>query len=128
MLSIEYIIPKINFLFVKNRKIGLLFTIVVKNDHGFGIPVAFLVTRKGKSPVIADWLKELAIKTDSGFNPKVAITDHGSTEIKAINDAFPGCKVFLCIWHVMKAWRTQCKPKGATDEEKEKVNLNFDSL
>lgn len=109
------------FLFIRKKR--LLFTIVVKNDHNFGIPVAFLITSRGKSDVIADWLLSLAEKVGNEFNPTVAITDHGSTEIKAINTAFPQCRVFLCIWHVLKAWRTQCRSKGASNDDREKVLL-----
>lgn len=106
-----------------NRKKSQLFTIVVKHEDGFGIPAGFLITNKSDHTIIADWLKQLAIGANGAFEPSVAITDQGSTEMKAIKEAFPQCKIFLCIWHVLKAWQRNCGSKGVKDE-KEKVVLN----
>lgn len=100
-----------------------LFTVVIKNDNHNGVPVAFLLTTKSDSTIIADWFRMLATRMDGKFKPAVAITDQGSTEIKALNDAFPECKVFLCFWHVLKAWKTRLRAKGATDEEREKASV-----
>ncbi|KAG0328836.1 hypothetical protein BGZ99_004324 [Dissophora globulifera] len=66
-----------------------LFTIVVKNrDTGFGVPVAFFLTRLSRWQVLAGWLNALKAKMDElcvdEFVPTAVITDQGQTEINAI--------------------------------------------
>ncbi|KAG0202155.1 hypothetical protein BGX31_003662 [Mortierella sp. GBA43] len=98
-----------------------LFTVVVKDEYHNGIHVAFLIMTKVDSLIIANRFRKLSAHMGGRFKTSMAITVQGSTEIKAINDAFPECKVFLCFWHVLKAWKIKLSSKGATDDEREKA-------
>jgi len=87
-----------------------LYTIVVKNrDTGFGVPVAFFLTKDPKWHVLEGWLKALKNKMDElcerEFQPAVVITDQGQTEINAIQAVWPlGTRIFYCAWHILQAW------------------------
>ncbi|KAF9117301.1 hypothetical protein BGX30_005609, partial [Mortierella sp. GBA39] len=98
-----------------------LFTLVLKNtDTGFGIPVAFLLTKTRDALILVNWLTALRIKmkglfsTDSKeymFTPNAVITDQGSTEILAIKTVFPGVPIFYCAWHVLRLWEREVKSR-----------------
>lgn len=92
------------------RRNTYLYTIVVKNrDTGFGIPVAFFLTKDPKWYVLEGWLKALKKRMDelcdSEFQPTVVITDQGQTEINAIQAVWPlDTRIFYCAWHILQAW------------------------
>lgn len=98
-----------------------LFTLVLKNhDTGFGIPVAFLLTKSFEQSILTGWLKALCKKMkqlfsqgreDYEYKPRVVITDQGNTEISAIKTAFPGVPIHYCAWHVLKVWERELKKR-----------------
>ncbi|KAI1296258.1 hypothetical protein EDD11_007450 [Mortierella claussenii] len=95
-----------------------LFTIVVKNrDTGFGIRVAFLLTKIAQCQVLEGWLRALKAKMDElcveKFEPAAVITDQGQTEINAIQAVWPlGLRIFYCAWHVLQAWERKLTPQN----------------
>ena len=99
------------------RKDTYLFSIVVKNkDTGFGIPVAFFLTKIARSEVIEKWLRALKAKMDelctTEFVPTAVITDQGQTEINAIRAIWPlNLNIFYCAWHVLQAWERKLTPQ-----------------
>jgi hypothetical protein len=96
-----------------------LFTLVFKNkDHGFGVPVAFLLTRICDPNILNAWLKALRERMkqmystpdfEYNYKPNAVITDQGSTEILAIKTVFPGIPILCCAWHVLKAWERKIR-------------------
>ncbi|KAF9553305.1 hypothetical protein EC968_010539, partial [Mortierella alpina] len=96
-----------------------LFTLVVKNtDTGFGMPVAFLLSKSTESYVLVGWLRGIQAKMKGLFStpdqeydfvPNVVITDQGNTEILAMKTAFPGVPILYCAWHVLKVWEREVK-------------------
>ncbi|KAG0260195.1 hypothetical protein BGZ95_004498, partial [Linnemannia exigua] len=86
-----------------------LFTLVVRNkDHGYGIPVAFCLTRNPTSQVLKPWIFKLVefMELQMGiiaYTPKVVLLDQGHAEFATIVEAFPTAKVFYCYFHVIKA-------------------------
>ncbi|KAF9916336.1 hypothetical protein FBU30_001445 [Linnemannia zychae] len=96
-----------------------LFTIVLKNrDHGFGVPVAFLLTKSSDPTILISWLKALCQKmkqvfstqdNEYNYKPNAVITDQGNTEILAIKTAFPGTPILYCAWHVLNAWERKIR-------------------
>lgn len=97
-------------LFCRCRKDTYLYSIVVKNrETGFGVPVAFFLTKISQWNIIEGWLKQLKAKMDTlctqKYEPTVVITDQGNTEINAIRGAFSyKVRIFYCAWHVLQAW------------------------
>ncbi|KAF9538806.1 hypothetical protein EC957_006201 [Mortierella hygrophila] len=73
-----------------------LFTLVLKNKHhGFGVPVAFLLTRSNNSTNVLypcygmTPTGEPTPAREYNYTPNAVITDQGNTEILAIKTAFP---------------------------------------
>jgi hypothetical protein len=113
-----------------------LFTLVVKNaDTGFGIPVAFLLTKTGDAFILSNWLLAICRKmkdlfsTDTkeyNFLPNAIITDQGGSEILAMKTVFPGVPILYCAWHVLRVWERQVNSKmkglkALSDIEKENI-------
>lgn len=73
-----------------------------------GIPVAFLLTRSPKTPIVANWL--IALTNDirrvfqKDYHPDVVIMDMGIIEYNAVSLAFPNARIFYCAFHVLQAW------------------------
>ncbi|KAF9931854.1 eukaryotic translation initiation factor 2C, 2 [Linnemannia zychae] len=97
-----------------------LFTLVLKDtDTGFGVPVAFLLTKTSHAFILSSWLTTLCKKmknlfsTDEEYNflPNAVITDQGDSEILALKTAFPGVPIFYCAWHVLRVWEHQVQSK-----------------
>ncbi|KAG0229641.1 hypothetical protein BGW41_002910 [Actinomortierella wolfii] len=70
-----------------------LFTIIVRNkETGFGVPVAFLVTKHQQWELLKEWLAQLKAKLDLRCNkpyfPTAVITDQGENEISALLKVF----------------------------------------
>jgi len=94
---------------------------VLKNhDTGFGIPVAFLLTKSTEQSILTGWLKAICKKMkqlfsqgreDYEYKPRVVITDQGNTEISAIRTTFPGVPIHYCAWHVLKVWEREVKKR-----------------
>ena len=122
------------------RRDTYLFTIVVKNkETGFGIPVAFLLTKTQKWELLKEWLCQLKAKMDQlcaePYFPTAVITDQGTNEINAIQYAFDfKPRIFYCAWHILQAWeRNFTKEKLGMDnisiakkkERKDRVSETF---
>ena len=50
-------------------------------------------------------------------DPSVVVTDMDKGLIRALKKAYPDCKVLICIWHMNKDVRANCKPSFRGDEE-----------
>lgn len=108
-------------LFSVLRHMTNLYTLVLKNtDTGFGIPVAFLLTKSCDAFILSSWLTAICNKmkglfsTDTeeyNFTPNAVITDQGGSEILAIQTAFPGVPIFYCAWHVLRVWEREVKKR-----------------
>lgn len=56
-----------------------------------------------------EWL--LYLRNELHFTPNYVSMDDSATELYAVNGAFPSATTFLCVWHVIKAWRDQANSK-----------------
>lgn len=109
--------------FLCNRHHAQLFTIVVKSvETGFGIPVAFLMTKSTEQCVFQKWFSGLIARMWNDFriayHPDVVVTDQGNVEILAIRSAFPNARIHYCAWHVLRAWERRLT----------NANLGFEGL
>ena len=91
-----------------------LYTLMVFDDWFNGVPVAYIITSSSKQPDLKPWMKALAAKLASmqpGWAPNAFITDCAQAEIGGLQSVWPGVKVFLCLWHVRRAWLKQAVAK-----------------
>lgn len=92
-----------------NRYDVELYTIIIRHQHGHGVPVGFLVTNDKTARPIMEWL--LYLCNELHVTPNYVSMDDSATELYAVNGAFPSATTFLCVWHVIKAWRDQANSK-----------------
>ena len=107
--------------FLSNRNIFFsfplqfpLYTLMVFDDWLNGVPVAYIVTSSSKQPDLEPWMRALAKKLASrqpDWAPNAFITDCAQAEINGLQTVWPGVKVFLCLWHVRRAWLKQAVVK-----------------
>ena len=91
-----------------------LYTLMVFDDWLNGVPVAYIITSSSKQPDLEPWMKALANKLvtmQRDWMPNAFITDCAQAEIGALQCVWPGVKVFLCLWHVRRAWLKQAVAK-----------------
>ena len=91
-----------------------LYTLMVFDDWLNGVPVAYIITSSSKQPDLEPWMKALAQKLGSvqrDWMPNAFITDCAQAEIGGLHSVWPGVKVFLCLWHVRRAWLKQAVAK-----------------
>ena len=91
-----------------------LYTLMVFDDWLNGVPVAYIITSSSKQPDLEPWMRALANKMSAvqeDWMPNAFITDCAQAEIGALQCVWPGVKVFLCLWHVLRAWLKQAVAK-----------------
>ena len=87
---------------------------MVFDDWLNGVPVAYIITSSSKQPDLEPWMRALATKlgqVQEDWMPNAFITDCAQAEIGGLQSVWPGVKVFLCLWHVRRAWVKQAVAK-----------------
>ncbi|XP_041460625.1 uncharacterized protein LOC121411820 [Lytechinus variegatus] len=83
-----------------------LFFLAVKTNVGYSVVAEFVVQYETKDAIkqglqtIQDWMK----REKMTWKPKYFMTDFCEREIQAIEETFPGTRVFLCDFHREQAW------------------------
>lgn len=85
-----------------------MFTLVARQaPEGYGIPVAFCLSRSAKKVVLVDWifrfLAHIKMYYHQDYSPSLVLMDQGIAEFDTITAAFPSAKVLYCYFHVLKA-------------------------
>jgi hypothetical protein len=80
-----------------------LFTLLVMDDFGNGVPVAWMLTSDELAVTIGLALTKVkeAMEADfPGWEPSAFVVDDADGEIKAVNEVFfeGRVRVLLCIW------------------------------
>ena len=89
-----------------------LITLMVIDEFGEGIPVAWAISNKEETKTLT--LFFAAIKAASGpLNPKWFMSDDADQFYNAWKAAFgvEGCSKLLCVWHVDRSWRRALQDK-----------------
>ena len=83
-----------------------LITILVIDEYGEGIPVAWLLANREDSTVLMEFLKEVR-RTSGYLAPKWFMSDDADQFFNAWSGVFgkKGTKKILCSWHVDRSWR-----------------------
>ncbi|XP_068691142.1 uncharacterized protein [Montipora foliosa] len=97
-----------------------LFFLVVQTNVDYQVVGSF-ITQNETSACIKEALQILQGEMN-GWNPKYFMTDNCEQEITAIEEVFPGCKVFLCDFHREQAWeRWTAKSANGVNSHREEV-------
>ena len=76
--------------------------------------MAYIITSSSKQPDLEPWMKALANKlvaVQRDWVPNAFVTDCAQAEIGSLQCVWHGVKVFLCLWHVRRAWLKQAVSK-----------------
>lgn len=83
-----------------------LVTVVVVDDYGEGIPVAWCLSNRMDTLILCEFLKEVKSRTGP-VAPKDFMTDDAEQFFSSWRSVFGdnNTRKLLCTWHVDKAWR-----------------------
>ena len=82
----------------------LLISVLVVDDHGEGVPIAWAISNHETEEVLLEFL--YAIKERVGeLHPKVFMSDDAVQYYTAWSKVFGECTKHLCMWHVDRSWR-----------------------
>ena len=82
-----------------------LFTILVRDKWGHGIPIAWMLSSNAQQETI-DYFLAMLRKNNPDVIPECWMTDFDKAQINAIRNRHPESKhVYLCWWHVLHAWQ-----------------------
>jgi len=109
----------------RNKHKHSLFTLLSQDPvTGKGVPLAHLISSRKNLSSIAFWLYSLKAQLPGWTGPRSFMVDCDLAQIAAIKEQFPGSNVFLCWFHITRAWKghdaqlTKDLPCGSTREEK----------
>ncbi|KAI2645117.1 Protein FAR1-RELATED SEQUENCE 8 [Labeo rohita] len=80
-----------------------LFTLLVRDDHGHGLPVAYIITSSETQETLKLALQKL--RPVFPKPPRCFMVDKDMSEINALNEVFPKSDVLLCWYHVLQVMR-----------------------
>ena len=94
-----------------------LTTLLVVDDYGEGLPVAWCISSYVDTATISIFFKEVKNKTGE-LNPTWFMSDDADQFFNAWANTFEHTpKRILCTWHVLRAWKSHLK--GVRDRDKE---------
>ncbi|CAL8463843.1 g3377 [Coccomyxa elongata] len=86
-----------------------LYILVVVDDHKKAEPIAFLICSQERADLLQKFLEAVTAKVRKvkpDWMPSAVLVDACDAEIAAVRHAFDfKVAVFLCHWHVQKAWK-----------------------
>jgi len=95
---------------VTNKEVKLI-SVVVPNERGELVPVAFCLAREETREHVRAFLDCLRLACeDLGLvvHPRVLMSDDSAAISNGAIDVWPCLEYFLlCVWHVRKAWKEQ---------------------
>ena len=96
----------------------LLITVLVMDEYGEGVPVAWALSNREDQTALAEFFK--AIKARVGnLSPKILMSDCAEQFYTAWVGVFEGRpQKLLCTWHVDRAWRKKLNEVVPSQEER----------
>lgn len=83
----------------------LLISVMVLDDYGKGIPVAWAISNKEDTTTLVQYLTAIKERVEN-IEPRVFMLDDADAFYNAWQIVFGGeAKRFLCFFHVDRAWR-----------------------
>ena len=96
-----------------------LITVLIIDDHGEGIPVAWALSNRADTALLTQFLKLLKAKVGD-LATNVFMSDMAEQFFKSWIGVFGKCKTkqLYCTWHVDKAWRKGLNMHVKNNEDK----------
>jgi hypothetical protein len=81
-----------------------LFTLLVRDKWGHGIPAAWMVSSNRVEDTINFFLQSIRMR-NPGITPEFFMSDKDHAQLNSIKRQFPKSAILLCWWHVLHAWQ-----------------------
>jgi hypothetical protein len=82
----------------------LLFTVIVQDRHGHGMPIAWMIASNGQADTIDYFLMYLH-QLNPDIIPHKFMSDNDSGQLGQIRFRYSLSQLMLCWWHVLHAWQ-----------------------
>ncbi|BFI31602.1 hypothetical protein MPTK2_3g90260P [Marchantia polymorpha subsp. ruderalis] len=108
-----------------------LYTLMVFDEYEHGHPTVFGFLEKEETEDLVDLLsavKKMAQHYIPGWMPSCFMTDCADNERLALDIVFPHIPVFLCIYHVRKAWTKKLIEVVSGHEKRAIMNAALEDL
>lgn len=108
-----------------------LYIILVLDEHGCGHPAAYAFLEREETQDIVAFLraiKRIAQEHCPDWMPSCFMTDCADNERAAIAEVFPEVPIYLCIYHVRKAWTKKLLEIVETHETRVQMNAALEDL
>ena len=99
-----------------------LFTVLVVDGFGEGIPVAWAVANREDATILVELLKSIKERTGS-LQPRWFMSDDANQYFNAWKGVFGAKETskLLCAWHVDQAWRTALNQHVRTQQARNEI-------
>ncbi|KAH9328046.1 hypothetical protein KI387_000154 [Taxus chinensis] len=90
----------------KNPKKFMLYTILAFDNMHNGLLIAWVLISRATIPDLTLWMRKLVVSAHCHmleWKPNAFMVDDAHAKIVAIREVFQ-CEVYLCSWHVRRAW------------------------
>ena len=78
-----------------------------------GVPVAWMVSSDGKEETI--YLFLTVFHSRNPVVPRYILSDRDEAQLSAIRRVYKSSHLFLCLWHVLHAWRAHLRTSQYPD-------------
>jgi hypothetical protein len=104
----------------------LLITLMIIDDFGEGIPVAWAISTREDTGVLKVFFNALMLKAGP-IVPSVFMSDDANQYWNAWSDTFGGdnTKKLLCAWHIDRAWRKALQERVTSSEDRASLYLHL---
>ncbi|KAK9903370.1 hypothetical protein WJX75_003957 [Coccomyxa subellipsoidea] len=113
--------------FGTNREKMPLITLLVVDDHGNGVPIAWGIISQERTEAIAAFLEAVRQRVrqeQPDWDPSCILVDACAAEIAAIQTTFPSSVwPFICHWHAQAAWKKQLFQKCNREGKNRQPNV-----
>jgi len=95
-----------------------LITVLVLDEFGEGIPVAWAITNREDTTMLVEFLRAIRQRRGPLEQPRWFMSDDAEQYFNAWKGVFEADKTtkLLCVWHVDRAWRSALKDHVATTQ------------
>ena len=93
-----------------------LYTLAVVDKHGHGQPVAHAVMAREDEAHVRLFIEDI-VQWETQVSASTFVTDKDFAEINAVRHVCPDASVFLCRFHIMKAFTEEINREGLDNGE-----------
>ncbi|XP_063215902.1 uncharacterized protein LOC134527287 [Bacillus rossius redtenbacheri] len=98
-----------------------LYCVLCEDGKGHGKPISYVFVRNETEVVLSKAFVKVLDLNPNMLNCKVMIMDKDRVEMNIVSKMLPQCKIILCSFHVLKAFKEKVASLDCTREKKAQV-------